>query len=127
VVNSPRQIEEDIQGWRNRLRAIPLEALRREEEGPLARARQQDEASTHAFFMQTIETLYAPPSKRSKKPESKVFQVVETYAQKREQIPEPTTLLMIDETDRLQTAGLEQVRDIFDQGGIGVVLIGMPG
>ena len=127
VVNAPRQIEEDIQGWRNRLRAIPLEALRREEEGPLARARQQDEASQHAFFMQTIETLYAPPSQRPTKPESKVFQVVETYAQKREQIPEPTTLLMIDETDRLKTAGLEQVRDLFDQGGIGVVLIGMPG
>ena len=33
---------------------------------------------------------------------------------------------MVDETDRLKTAGLEQVRDIFDQGGIGVVLIGMP-
>jgi hypothetical protein len=54
VVNSPRQIEEDIQGWRNRLRAIPLEALRREEEGPLERARQQDEASKHAFFIQTV-------------------------------------------------------------------------
>ena len=77
--------------------------------------------------MQTINTLYAPPSQRPKKPESKVFQVVETYAQKRAQIPESTTLLMIDETDRLKTAGLEQVRDIFDQGGIGVVLIGMPG
>jgi hypothetical protein len=127
VVNSPRQIEEDIQGWRNRLRAIPREALRREEEEPLERARRQDEANNHAFFMQTINTLYAPSSQRPKKPESQVFQVVETYAQKRAQIPEPTTLLMIDETDRLKTAGLEQVRDIFDQGGIGVVLIGMPG
>jgi DNA transposition AAA+ family ATPase len=34
---------------------------------------------------------------------------------------------MIDEADRLKTAGLEQVRDLFDQGGIGVVLIGIPG
>ena len=34
---------------------------------------------------------------------------------------------MIDETDRLKTASLEQVRDIFDQGELGVVLIGMPG
>lgn len=127
VVNSPRQIEENIQGWRNRLRAIPLEALRREEEGPLERARQQDEANKNAFFIQTIHTLYAPPPERPKKPESEVFQVVTTYAQKREETPDPTTLLMIDETDRLKTAGLEQVRDIFDQGGIGVVLIGMPG
>jgi hypothetical protein len=34
--------------------------------------------------------------------------------------------LMIDETDRLKTASLEQVRDIFDGGEIGVVLIGVP-
>jgi DNA transposition AAA+ family ATPase len=33
---------------------------------------------------------------------------------------------MIDETDRLKTASLEQVRDIFDGGEIGVVLIGVP-
>ena len=127
VVNSPKQIEQDIQGWRNRLRAIPLEVIRREEEGPLELARRQDEASKHAFFLQTIETLYAPPSERPEKPESMVEHVVKTYAQKRAETPEPTTLLMIDETDRLKTAGLEQVRDIFDQGGIGVVLIGMPG
>jgi DNA transposition AAA+ family ATPase len=35
--------------------------------------------------------------------------------------------LVIDETDRLKIAGLEQIRSIFDQGWIGLVLIGMPG
>jgi DNA transposition AAA+ family ATPase len=127
VVNAPRQIEQDIQGWRNRLRAIPVEALYREEEPLLALARQEDTANREAFFRQVIETLYEPPSERPTKPESKVFRIAQTYAQKRDETPEPTTLLMIDEADRLKTASVEQVRDIFDQGGLGVVLIGMPG
>ncbi len=42
-------------------------------------------------------------------------------------VPDPTALLVIDEADRLKIAGLEQARSIFDQGGIGMVLIGMPG
>jgi hypothetical protein len=46
---------------------------------------------------------------------------------KRAETPDPTTLLIIDEANRLKTAGLEQVRDIFDQGSLGVVLVGMPG
>jgi DNA transposition AAA+ family ATPase len=127
VVNSPRQIEQDIQLWRNRLRAIPLEVIRREKEAALEVARQQDMVSQQEFFLQTIETLYAPPSERPAKPESQVFHATKTSAQKYEETSEPTTLLMIDEADRLKTAGFEQVRDIFDQGSLGVVLIGMPG
>ena len=127
VVNSPRQIEQAIQGWRHRLRAIPLEALDREEETLLARARQEDAAKKEAFFLQGIETLDDPPSERPAQPESQVFRIAQTYAQKRDETPEPTTLLMLDEADRLKTASLAQVRDIFDQGGLGMVLIGMPG
>ncbi len=42
-------------------------------------------------------------------------------------VPDPTALLVIDEADRLKIAGLEQARSIFDRGGIGMILIGMPG
>ena len=34
---------------------------------------------------------------------------------------------MIDEADRLSITSLEQVRSVFDQGGLGLILIGMPG
>lgn len=36
-------------------------------------------------------------------------------------------MVIIDAAERLQTAALELVRDIFDRTGMGVILIGMPG
>lgn len=125
VANSPRQIEQDIEKCRKRLRAISLEILKLEETDALRRARSHENARHQMAFEIGNKTYYHTLSKRAGP--SQVDETEKLYAQKRRETPDPTTLLMIDEADRLKTAGLEQVRDIFDKGDVGVVLIGMPG
>lgn len=53
--------------------------------------------------------------------------VTQAYAERRRALGDPTALIVVDAADRLKTVGLEQVRAFFDEGGIGLVLIGMPG
>ena len=115
VVNTPGHIARDIHALRDRLRALCWEAQRsqtaasprpaptddRGEEPPLR------EVFTRTAFMQA--------------------QLIPAYLQNCLETADPTNLLLIDETDRLKPAGLEQVRAIFDAGDVGVVLLGMPG
>jgi DNA transposition AAA+ family ATPase len=42
--------------------------------------------------------------------------VAREYIEKEVQIPETTSLILVDEPDRLRMASLEQVRAIFDEG-----------
>jgi DNA transposition AAA+ family ATPase len=63
-----------------------------------------------------VETVQSGPSQKSS----------EAFVPRRG-LPDPTDLLIIDETDRLKTATMEQIRDIYDHGNVGMVLIGMPG
>jgi hypothetical protein len=56
----------------------------------------------------------------------RIFDLAKLYSQKRDETPDPTRLMIIDEAERLKTVGLEQIRDIFDHGELGVVLCNFP-
>jgi AAA domain len=55
------------------------------------------------------------------------FQTYERFEALKRAVPDPTTLILVDEADRLQMNSLEMIRSIFDKGHSGMVLIGMPG
>ena len=126
VVNTPGRIAQDIQIKRHQLRALAIDVWLREQEAQ-QKARRQAEArmrptkvavpAVHSGNVVQIYVSAATPS----------VDIATTYAQKRLETPDPTDLIIIDEADRLKTARVEQVRDIFDQGGLGVVFMGRPG
>ncbi len=47
----------------------------------------------------------------------------EVYRTKEKELGEPTKLILVDEADRLKITSLEQLRAIFDQGNLGLVLM----
>ncbi len=102
VVNSPGQIERDIAALRGKMTELVLQRLRGEEERRIA-------------------------ALRLRRAETALSQAALGHGERRRELGDPTGLIVIDEADRIKVAGLEQVRDIFDRGGVGVVLVGMPG
>jgi DNA transposition AAA+ family ATPase len=125
VVNSPRRIAEGIWRLRQGLYSILMAALDQEERILLATL--GPNKRTQRYQLLRDFGVHGRLSKALIRADLTSRELSEIYKRKRTEAIDPTTLLMVDETDRLKTAGLEQVRDIFDQGGIGVVLIGMPG
>jgi len=122
VVSSPGHLERQITRTRGLLHNAAIERARRYEEARMMR------------LLHRAEKLRDPKRNPEGYRSAEAFQVEDAFYEQRNRAirassnsPDPTSLLVIDEADRLRMAGLEQVRNIFDHGGIGLVLIGMPG
>jgi DNA transposition AAA+ family ATPase len=96
--------------------------LRQEKEGELNTIRRRDHEHQAKILLE-----YDWFSGPIPEPQPTYGQVAREYSEKELHIIDPTTLILIDEADRLRMASLEPVRAIFDGGEIGVILIGMPG
>jgi hypothetical protein len=122
VVNSPGRLEADVSRSRETLTDIAKRPLRLEAVARLKSIGERDEQHaekalyTHDWLKGAIPKLRPTYGQVSRK-----------YVEKEDRIRDPTTLIVIDEADRLRMASLEQVRAIFDAQEIGLILIGMPG
>ena len=125
VVNSPGQIERDIAALRGKMTELVLQRLRGEEESRIAAARRRLEREQAHHRNQGHR--FAGKAKQLRRAETALSRAVLGHAERRRELGDPTGLIVIDEADRIKVAGLEQVRDVFDRGGVGVVLVGMPG
>ncbi len=122
VVGAPSVIEKQIGKLRDRLHSAAIDVRRQAENAEMRRLL--------CILDELRDCLKNPDGYRSQETED----AEDAFLRQRHRamglerlVPDPTALLVIDEADRLKIAGLEQTRSIFDQGGLGMILIGMPG
>lgn len=125
VINSLGQIRGGIGQLRERLHFLVRRDIEREQELRIAEVKKQEIEEQQEELRRGQRRLLAA---RSTEDTAQAITVLRTeYGEKYREAQDPTQLIIVDKADRLKMAGLEQLRDIFDGGGLGLVLIGMPG
>jgi hypothetical protein len=126
VVSTPKSVEGDISKARSVLDRIAREPLRREHKAVFDQQRHQYETERAEYFargdwMNLFGEQRPPPVQPA------YDELARTFADREKTITDPTSLILVDEADRLKMASLEAARDVFDRSQIGMILIGMPG
>ena len=125
VVNSPRQIEDDVARLFQRMHQLVRQAIYTEAEPGIAAAQQKLKEEREHLLLD--HDWFSGPSERLRRAKAAVSKAILDRADRDREARDPTDLLLVDEVDWIKTSGLEQLRAIFDGCGIGLVLIGMPG
>jgi len=129
VTNTPKSVLTDIQLWRARLQSLSVAAreVHLLMEPLLEDAHQRRQKETEEFLKVCKVRVSGFCFRDAPKSEPTLEQVLRKEHEHRAEISDPTRLVLVDEADRLKIPSLEQVREIFDESEIGIVLIGMPG
>jgi DNA transposition AAA+ family ATPase len=126
VVTPPNRLGSEIRLLRAKLHAFILEDLYREKKARMAEVYQREKIELDSALQQQGPWHCTDNGAAARRMEA-LEHLDEEFQPRFDERPDPTQLILIDEADRLRMASLEQVRAIFDQGGLGVVLIGVPG
>jgi DNA transposition AAA+ family ATPase len=126
VINTPRSVARDISLARSLLHWIAREPVKQEHRAVFEQRQRQydqelEEYSTRGGWL----NLYDPPTTPPDRPP--YSELAQEFVRREKATADPTSLVLIDEADRLKMASLEATRDIFDQSQLGLILIGMPG
>jgi DNA transposition AAA+ family ATPase len=124
VVNTPRGIRDDIGRERARLHRIVREPIHRAKGAKFNELGAEYNRKRDAYL---DEVDWFDPKRPPPPAEPPYAKLSSEFYEQEMAIEAPTSLIVIDEADRLKMASLEATRDLFDKHHIGLILIGMPG